>query len=191
MNTYANRYAEKRTSVRGRIAGHKGTVIRLIVMGLFTLITLLISFGTLPGYAVKLGLWRAVLEAFSGCGLLLMAISFFWGLIKWIAMVAPKSFGLANRMWRGWIPLTFFGLYIKSVIWLLVGLVPCMIFGMLYSPIVILGFKLAQGGMNILTALATFLAGAALVGILALLDGCKLFAVSPATLIKQKLFGRK
>ena len=191
MNTYTTVYEKNETTRQGKLKGRVGTLIRLIVMGLLSLLSFLISFGTLPGYSVKLGLWQATLEAFSGCGLLLVTIAFFWGFAKWIVMVAPKSFGFASRMWCGWETWTIFGLYLKSVLWLLVGAVPCMIFGLPFSLIFGLGFRLALNGLNFFSATAMFLAGIVLVVIMAVADICKLFRFSPVALVKEKLFGRK
>ena len=189
--TYENSDTQKRIPLRQRFAHDKKALTRMLVMSALALISMMVSFLTLPHYIGKVGFWQAILEAFAGCGMLFLSIGFLWSFILWIRMVAPKSLGCANRMWRGWITFTFLGLYLKSVLWLLVTAVPCMIFGLLFSPLYTLGFKLATGNLNLFTALGMFLLGTVLLAIPAGLDACKLLQCSVKELLTDKLRARK
>lgn len=189
MNTYANYYenAAHPYTTRQKVPGRKGAIARLITLGVFALIGLLTSFGTIPQFAEKQGLWPAILEAFAGCGVIFLTGGFFWGLIKWIGIIAPKSFGLAKRFWCGWIPLTFLGVYLKCALWLIIAIAPCSIFALLFSPLFSLTFSLAQMDLNIFSAMGVFFGGGAVVLIMSLVDICKLRQISFVSMVREKL----
>ena len=195
MNTYTNTQSAYPTASRSRHtakpAGRKGAIARLIVMGIFAIIGILSSFGTLPEFIAKRGFVPAVLEAFGGCGTLLMLAAWFWGMMKWIAVMGPKTFGCARSFWNGWQPLTFFGLYIKFCIWMIIALAPLMCFSMTFIPVYKLTWYFAENGIGLISALLMFAAGMGLVVLLAFWDICKLRGQAPMDVIRRKLAERK
>lgn len=186
-NTTVNTTRTRKVAVPGR----KGAIARLIVMGLIAVIALLSSFGTIGQYIPKRGFGIALLEAFGGCGVLMMLGAFFWGFMKWIAVVTPKAFRAANKFWCAWIPLTFFGVYIKAMIWVLIVGVPTCIFGYGFVPVFLLTQHFAENEISFLPAMGMFLGGVALVAVLGFVDICKLKAVSPVQTVKELLAARK
>ena len=197
MNTYTNTQATPQSAAYDRpryVAkpkGRKGAIARLIVLAIISIIGVLSSIGTLPDYVASRGFGPAILEAIGGCGLILILAAWFWGLMKWIAVVAPKAFGWARSFWNAWQPLTFFGLYIKFCIWLVIGLAPTMIFAYTLSPIYLVALPLAKNGLNIFSALLLLVVGVGLVVLLAFWDVCKLRAQAPTAVIRRKLAERK
>lgn len=165
------------------IPGKKGAIARLIVLGLISVIAVLVSFLSLPHYIGQTGFFPALLEAFGSCGLLLMLAASAWAMMKWLVVIAPKSFGLAKRFWLSWEALTFFGLYIKACIWLLIAVTPCAVATMFVSPLVSLGLLFAEN-MNLLTALGMLLGGGLLVVLVGFVDICKLGHFSPIRFVK-------
>ena len=180
----------KKFDLKANIPGKKGSIARLIVLGLISVIAVLSSVLTLPKYIGRKGYGPAVLEAFAGCGLLLLLAAGMWGLMKWIGFIAPKSFGLAKRFWQAWRPLTFFGVYLKACVWLLIAMVPVTASTMLITPLTSIGFLVA-GNLNLLSALGMFLAGAVLVVLVGFVDMCKLRQVSPVESAKALWKNRK
>ena len=195
MNTYTNTQPVYQSTARPRYAarpkGRKGAIARLTVLAIVSIIGILSSICTLPSFVESRGLGPAILEAIGGCGTLLMLAAWFWGMMKWIAVVGPKSFGWARSFWNAWSPLTFFGLYIKFCIWLIVGMVPVMIFGITYMPLFKLTLFFAENGLNIFSALLLLALGAGLALLLAFWDVCKLRGLSPIAVIRRKLAERK
>ncbi len=180
----------KKFDLKANIPGKKGAIARLVVLGIISLIAVLVSFLTLPKYIGRIGFGPAILEAFASCGLLFMLAAGMWGLIKWIGFIAPKSFGLAKRFWQAWRPLTFFGVYLKACVWLLIAMVPVTASTMLITPLTSIGFLVA-GNMNLLSALGLFLGGAVLVILVGFVDICKLRQVSPIESVKDLWKNRK
>lgn len=173
------------------IPGKKGAIARLIILGLVAVIGILAGFGTLPEYVQKRGLGLAILEAFGGTGVIFLLGAFFWILIKWIGFMAPKSFGFAKRFWLTWHPLTFFGLYLKAVLWLIIAVAPCSAITLLFSPLMTVTMYFAEVNIDFLSAMALFIGSGALVVALAFVDICKLRQVSAMAVVKEKLaFGK-
>ena len=173
------------------IPGKKGAIARLIILGLIAVIGILVGFGTLPEYVQKRGLGLAILEAFGGTGVIFLLGAFFWILIKWIGFMAPKSFRLAKRFWMTWYPLTFFGLYLKAVLWLIIAIAPCSAITLLFSPLMTVTMHFAEVEIDFLSAMALFLGSGALVAVLAFVDICKLRCTPAAAVMKEKLaFGK-
>lgn len=192
MNTYENHYNETCSrAIRQKVPGRKGAIARLIMLGVFAVIGLLSSFGTIPQFAEKQGLGAAILEAFAGCGVIFLTGGFFWGLIKWIGFIAPKSFGLAKRFWCGWIPMTFLGVYLKCALWLIIAIAPCSAFTLLFSLFYSLTFSIAQMDMNLIIAMGMFFGGCAVVLTMGLVDICKLRQLSFVEVVRERLpFGK-
>ena len=111
--------------------------------------------------------------------------------MKWIGVMGPKTFGWARSFWNAWQPFTFFGLYIKFCIWMIVALAPLMCFSMTYIPVYKLTWYFAENGIGLLSALLMFAAGMGLVILLAFWDICKLRGRSPVAIIRRKLTERK
>jgi hypothetical protein len=184
MNTYS-----ETTPVKP--AGRKGAIARLAVLTIVSLIGILSSVCTIPDFASRRGLWAALMEAIGGCGILLMLAAWFWGMLKWIAVVGPRSFGWARSFWQAWQPLTFFGVYIKFCIWLIIGMVPVMAFGFSYLPLFKLTWFFAENGIGLIAALLLLALGAGLVALLGFWDLCRLKGLSPTAILRQKLADRK
>ena len=192
MDTYTNNYNETYTdTVSPKVPGKKGTIARLIVLGIVALIGILSSILTLPEYTARRGFGLALLEAFGGCGALFLLAAFIWGFMKWISFMGPKSLGAANRFWQAWIPLTFLGVYIKACIWLIVTVVPCSIYGMLMVPLFTVTQHFTEVNIGFFSAMGLFLGGAALVMAVGFVDICKLRRVSPMAVVKEKLAAGK
>ena len=169
------------------VPGKKGAIARLIVLCLLCLIGVASSFLTLPHYIGKIGLFPAVQEAFASCGILFMFAFGIWAIMKWLVVVAPKSFGAAKRFWFSWEPLTFFGLYIKACIWVLIALTPCAVCTMFITPLTALGMHFLNNA-NILYAFGLFFGGIVLVVFVGILDICKARGFSLIDGVKR-LFG--
>lgn len=182
MNTY---------TTNKKVPGRKGAIARLIILGLVALIGVLASFLTLPEYIARRGFGLALLEAFGGCGIIFLAGAFFWGMIKWIGFIAPKSFRIANKLWRGWIPLTFLGVYIKACLWLIIAIAPCSAYTLLLSPLTMMTAHFAENAIDIFSAFGLFLGGAAAVIVMGFVDICKLRQVSAVERAKQIWAARK
>ena len=76
MNTYTNTQPVYQSTARPRYAarpkGRKGAIARLTVLAIVSIIGILSSICTLPGFVESRGLGPAILEAIGGCGTLLM-----------------------------------------------------------------------------------------------------------------------
>ncbi len=173
------------------VPGRKGAIARLIIVSLISVIGLISGFGTIPQYAQRRGIGLAILEAFGGCGIIFLVAAFFWGLMKWIAVVAPKSFGFANRFWMSWHPYTFFGVYIKVCLWLILAVVPCSVFGFTFPLIFRVTLHFTQVDIGYFSAMALFFGGIAMVVVLVLADICKLRQYSFVAVMKGMLCKRK
>ena len=184
-NTYCQSTIQQDTATR--VPGRKGTIARLIVLGIFTVIALLSSILTLPEYISRRGFGLAILEAFGGCGILLLTGALFWGFMKWISFMGPKSLGAANRFWHAWIPLTFFGLYIKACLWLLITVVPCTIYGLLMAPVYSITLHFTKTEIGFFAAMGLFILGVAATVIMFFVDICKLRQLDPIATAKEKL----
>lgn len=164
----------KNMNWKAKFPGKKGAIARLIVLALCAGIGLLVSFGTLGNYIPERGFWQAILDAFAGCGEIFLLGAVFWITIKWIGFIAPISFGWAKRFWQSWVPLTWFGLYIKFCIWMIILVAPYSACSMLFSPLLPIGMFLADNLVNPLICLGFFLLGALVVALLGYLDIKKL-----------------
>ena len=166
--------------------GRKSTIARLVILAIFTVIALVTSIGTLPGYIAKLGFAKALLEAIGGCGVLLLTGVWIWGLIKWIVFMSPKSFALAKRFRDSWTPLTNLGVFVKVCIGLIIAIVPITAYAATFSLFYSITFHIARSGLNILTALLLLILGAAAVLITAFWDLCSLKNLSAVEEIKKR-----
>jgi hypothetical protein len=178
-------------TTNNNIPGKKGAIARLIVLGITVLIGLLFSFGSIPDMIPKRGLFPAIWEAIGGSGTIFLLAAFFWGAMKWLGFIAPKSFHIANSFWQLWTPLTFLGVYVKVCIWLIITVVPCEIYFFLLMPLASLSGHFAQVNIDFFSAIGLFLGGAALVTAIGFLDICKLRCVSPIDTIKEVLAAKK
>ncbi len=172
------------------IPGRKGAIARLIVLAIFALIAFLGSFGTIGEFIPKQGFWNALVEAIGGCGVLLLTGAWFWGLMKWIGFIAPKSFGAAGALWNGWIPLTFLGLYIKACLWLIIAMAPISAYALSFSLLYKVFFNTARAGITIFSAAGYLLLGIASTALLLLVDVCKLKGLSAKAVLREKLFSK-
>ena len=164
-----------------------GTIIRLVILGLFTVIGVLTAVLTLPDYIVKRGFWLALWEAFGGCGLMLLTGVVIWGLFKWIAFMGPKSLGWANRFYNNWIPLTVLGVFVRACLWLIILVVPCSIYTFLMSPLTALTMHLAEAGIGFFSAMLLFILGVIAVIVAGFVDICKLRQLPPLETAKKLL----
>ncbi len=183
---HVQRTAKRNTKVPGRT----GAIARLAVVWIMTLISFVGSFFTLPDFYRLVGLGHAILEAFAGFGVLTLTAAMLWLGMKFIGFIAPKSFRLAKKFWQAWVPLTFFGVYIKFCIFCLLALVPITATFGLFSAVIMLIAGMLAGNIHTLSALALLVAGAAGVAGCSFWDLCKLRQVKPMAVIRQ-WFDRK
>jgi len=171
------------------IPGKKGAVARLIVMGLFVVIAAL-SCGSFL-LSADGNFIDVLLETLVSFGTICMVGAWFWGMMKWIAFIAPKSFGAANNIWCSWSALTIFGLYLKCVVWLVCAIAPISAFMMTFFPMYKMVFSIALNGINFFNAMGMLLLGCILVLVLGFVDVCKLRCCSPVAEVKHFIASRK
>ena len=77
MNTYTNTQPVYRSAARytARPKGRKGAIARLTVLTIVSIIGILSSICTLPGFVESRGLGPAILEAIGGCGTLIASLA--------------------------------------------------------------------------------------------------------------------
>jgi len=171
------------------IPGKKGAIARLIVMGLFVVIALISCVGFLM--SADGGFIDVVLETLVSFGTLCTVGAWFWGMMKWIGFIAPKSFSLANTMWCSWHVLTIFGLYIKAMVWALCALFPIAACFATFSPMYTVFFSIAKNGINFFNAMGMLILGCNLVVVLGFVDVCKLRRLCAWEEFKRLLAARK
>lgn len=164
----------KNNSGKRKIPGKKGAIARLVILALTAIIGVWVSIGTLGSYIARLGFWQAILDAFAGCGEIFLMGAVFWIMFKWIGFIAPKSFYWGKCFWQGWVPLTWFGLYIKFCIWLCIVVVPCSASTMLFGTLLPIGMFVLDHNHNPLICIGFFLLSALVVALLGYLDVRKL-----------------
>ncbi len=160
-----------------KVPGHSGAIARLAVLTVMILISVVACVGTLPKYIQTRGFGQALLDALCSMGTLLLTGAFIWAVMKWIAYAMPKAYRLAIRFWNGWIPLTFFGVYLKACAFCVILCWPACIPGVLFAPIMKLGMGIATSGITVFNALGMLLLGGGSAAVLAFWDICKLQGV--------------
>lgn len=165
----APRYAAPKTKVK--VPGRAGAIARLIVMALMILLGMCVVIGS--AFSNEMSFGELITGVTWGTGTMLLLGAWIWIVMKWIGYIAPKSLQWAKSFWCAWHPLTFFGLYIKAMIFLVILIAPSSASMVTYSPLLMFAFKSVEN-MNFLVAFATFMLGMAIVSVLISLDVCKL-----------------
>lgn len=166
----APRYAAPKTKVK--VPGRAGAIARLVVMYLMAVIGIISAFGSIFAFDYTIG--QFIVESIGGIGLMFLLGAWFWIIMKWVVFIAPKSLGWAKSFWRAWHPFTFFGLYIKAMIFVVVLIAPISIGTLTYMPLTSLTFYFADHELTFFLALGLFFLGFAFVAVFTFLDVCKL-----------------
>lgn len=178
-------------TAKPRKKGKAGAIARLIVSALVVI-------GTIFGAVTALfsdyttGIGDAIVGLMSvlgtGCftGVVILAL---W---RWLCFILPKSFGWANGFWRSWHALTFFGLYIKGAIWLIILIFPVSVMTSLLSSacFALVGLFL-NVGLNFFTGLIYLAVCGGAMALLVLLDYCKVKELSAKAVLKDLLTSKK
>lgn len=187
--SYSPRYAAPRKAKGAKVPGRGGAIARLIVMYLMVVIGLVSVVVSI--FTSEWTLGQLITEGIASVGLMLLLGAWFWSIMKWVGFIAPKSLGWAKGFWHAWRPLTFFGLYIKFMIFMVILIAPISIGLATYSPLLSMTFYFADHELTIFHALGLLLLGAVLVAVLTLLDVCKIKGWSVRGTVKQFMDSRK
>lgn len=178
-----------RKAAKVKVPGRAGAIARLIVMfaivalGLFSIVASIFTSNWTLG--------QLIVESIASIGLMLLLGAWFWGMMKWVGFIAPKSLGWAKSFWRAWSPLTFFGLYIKVMIFAVVLIAPISAGFASNGLLVSFAFSFAENPLNIFSAFGILLLGVAVVAVLTFLDVCKIKGWSAIATAKTFIASRK
>lgn len=196
-NTYANPNTASHTAFRPdahttqkiKIPGRGGAIARLIVMYLCVVIGFVTGFGSLFTEDGSFG--HVILSAIAGGNMLSLLGAWLWGIIKWFGFMVPKAFGWAKAVWNAWIPLTFFGVYLKCVAFIVILMLPISAGFSSYMPLFSLALKFAENELTLLPVMGLSLLTIAVIAVLTLLDVCKIRGASVVETVKQFISARK
>ena len=182
-------YQPHYSAPKAKVPGRAGAIARLIMMYLIA------GFGVIAGiinlFTSDADFGYRFLDSLNSIGLLMLTPCVIWIFMKWVVFMAPKSFGLAKRMWQSWHALTIFGLYLKCVAFLLISIPPISVITLAFMPLSLLMSSILTNGLTLLSGLGMILAGGVFMAVLTFLDVCKLRGTSPMDAIKALLAGRK
>lgn len=162
---------------RPKIPASRGAKARLIILWIIVVIAAVSAVCSL--FNDRLGLYRKVVEGIGGFGLICVIGAFFWGFIKWIVVVAPKSFRAANTVSFGLLYVPFLGILLRVAIYLIILVVPCAVYGYSFILLWKLAYFGAENPTNLLYCFGMFTLGTSLVAILTYWDVCALKGLRP------------
>lgn len=166
---------------RVKVPGRAGAIARLIVMSVMIVLGMVGVLASAVNSQPSFG--ELVLGGIWGTGTMLILGAWIWSVMKWIGFIAPKSLQWAKSFWRAWHPFTFFGLYIKVMLFVIILIAPSSASMSTYSVFYLLAFKSVEN-MSFPVAFATLLLGIALVAVMVFWDICKIrgWAFKPAAM---------
>ena len=188
-NTYTPVQSAPRKAPKSKVPGRGGAIARLIVMYLCVIIGFVTGFGSLFTEEGSFG--HVILSAIAGGNMISLLGVWIWTIMKWFGFIVPKAFGWAKAVWRAWIPLTFFGVYLKCVAFVVILMLPISAGFSSYMPLFSLALKFAENDLTVLPVMGLSLLSILLVAGLTLLDVCKIRGESVVETVKQFLFSRK
>ena len=188
-NTYIPVQTAPRKAPKVKIPGRGGAIARLIVMFLCVIGGIVSGFISLFTDDGSFG--QLILSAIAGSAMISLLGAWVWGIMKWFGFIVPKAFGWAKAVWQAWIPLTFFGVYLKCVAFVVILMLPISAGFSSYMPLFSLALKFAENELTVLPVLGLSLLSVLMVAGLTLLDVCKIRGESVKETVKRFIASRK
>lgn len=162
-----------------------GAGIRLTLLCLMVLLSGISTICAIPELFQK-GIISGATDAMMVLSSLIAVSCVIFLLVKWAVFILPKSFRFANEFSKEWVALSLFGLGLKLMLWAVVLIFPFGIACSIGSSVMMaIAYFLGSGCANIFIAFLYLIVVCLIMCLFALLEVCKLTALSIKDLLKN------